>query len=185
MNSNNLEPKEIKFYSNESQNEILKLCENGDIFINGRLAENDKEVVDAMRKFLLKQGLIKNKKIMKETQKQQFNYDNLHDAKKISSRIKVVETIEEAVIGLAQLLKDDPEFFIQEPKQETLEEVAGRLNFLGRELYALKLGAKWQQERSYSEEDMKDAYIQGTLGLEYKKNFNESFYEWFEQFKKK
>jgi hypothetical protein len=61
MNSNNLEPKEIKFYSNESQNEILKLCENGDIFINGRLAENDKEVVDAMRKFLLKQGLIKNK----------------------------------------------------------------------------------------------------------------------------
>lgn len=42
-----------------------------------------------------------------------------------------------------------------------------------------------QQERSYSEEDMKDAYIQGTLGLEYKKNFNESFYKWFEQFKKK
>jgi hypothetical protein len=32
------------------------------------------------------------------------------------------------------------------PKQETLEEVAERLNFLGRELYALKLGAKWQQE---------------------------------------
>jgi hypothetical protein len=46
-------------------------------------------------------------------------------------------------------------------------------------------GAKWQQERSYSEEDMKDAYIQGTLGLEYKKSFNESFYKWFEQFKKK
>jgi hypothetical protein len=53
--------KTIKFYSAKSQNEILKLCENGDIFVNGRLAENDKEVVDAMRKFLLKQGLIKNK----------------------------------------------------------------------------------------------------------------------------
>jgi hypothetical protein len=36
------------------------------------------------------------------------------------------ETIEEAIIGLAQLLKDDPKFFIQEPKQETLEEVAER-----------------------------------------------------------
>jgi hypothetical protein len=64
---------------------------------------------------------------LEEAQKQQFNYDNLHDAKEISSRIKVVKTIEEAVIGLAQLLKDDPEFFIQEPKQETLEEVAERL----------------------------------------------------------
>jgi hypothetical protein len=29
-----------------------------------------------------------------------------------------MKTIKEAVIGLAQLLKDDPEFFIQEPKQE-------------------------------------------------------------------
>ena len=55
------EQKTIKFSSKESQNEILKLCENGDIFVNGRLAENDKEVVDAMREFLLKQGLIKNK----------------------------------------------------------------------------------------------------------------------------
>ncbi len=67
--------------------------------------------------------------ILEEAQKQQFNYDNLHDAKEISSRIKVVKTIEEAVIGLAQLLKDDPEFFIQEPKQETLEEVAKILIF--------------------------------------------------------
>ena len=50
---------------------------------------------------------------------------------------------------------------------------------------AFNNGAKWQQQRSYSEEDMKDAYIQGTLGLEYKKSFNESFYKWFEQFKKK
>jgi hypothetical protein len=44
---------------------------------------------------------------------------------------------------------------------------------------------KWQHQNSYSEEDMKDAYVQGTLGLEYKKSFNESFYRWFEQFKKK
>jgi hypothetical protein len=29
------------------------------------------------------------------------------------------KTIEEAVIGLTHLLKDDPKFFIQEPKQQT------------------------------------------------------------------
>ena len=50
------ESKTIKFYSNESQNEILKLCENGDIFVNGRLAENDKEVVSALKEWLNSQG---------------------------------------------------------------------------------------------------------------------------------
>lgn len=44
---------------NKSNQEILKLCENGDIFVKGRLAENDKEVVDALREFLKGQGLIK------------------------------------------------------------------------------------------------------------------------------
>ena len=38
--------------------EILKLCENGDIFVKGRLAENDKEVVEALREFLKAQGFI-------------------------------------------------------------------------------------------------------------------------------
>lgn len=52
-------PKEINFYT--STNEILKLCENGDIFVKGKLIENDKEVVKALRLFLLEQGLIKNK----------------------------------------------------------------------------------------------------------------------------
>ena len=41
------------------------------------------------------------------------------------------------------------------------------------------LGAKWQQERSYSEEDMKEAYKYGRI---YDMT---SFEEWFEQFKKK
>jgi hypothetical protein len=79
-------------------------------------------------------------------------------------------------------------------KQETIEEIAenfwlndnsmsdnDRISYVNGFLTC----AKWQQENSYSEEDMKDAYIQGTLGLEYKKNFNESFYKWFKQFKKK
>lgn len=38
---------------------ILKLCENGDIFVKGNLAENDKEVVDALREFLKGQGFLK------------------------------------------------------------------------------------------------------------------------------
>jgi len=79
-------------------------------------------------------------------------------------------------------------------KQETIEEIAGNfwlnddsISYNDRISYVngFIMGAKWQQENSYSEEDMKDAYIQGTLGLEYKKNFNESFYKWFKQFKKK
>ena len=31
---------------------VLKLCSNGDIFVKGKLVENDKEVVDGMRMFL-------------------------------------------------------------------------------------------------------------------------------------
>jgi hypothetical protein len=51
-------------------------------------------------------------------------------------------------------------------------------------------GAKWQQERSYSEEDMRKAFIAGgnscieeddVYGSAYKKYME----EWFEQFKKK
>lgn len=40
----------------KNQNEILKLCPNGDIFVKGRLAENDKEVVDAFKEWLNSQG---------------------------------------------------------------------------------------------------------------------------------
>jgi hypothetical protein len=47
-------------------------------------------------------------------------------------------------------------------------------------------GAKWQQERMYSEEDMAEAFITCWKanvpdGIECKVSFN----EWFEQFKKK
>lgn len=50
----------IFFLQEDSQKrEILKLCQNGDIFVNGRLAENDKEVVDALREFLKGVGFLK------------------------------------------------------------------------------------------------------------------------------
>ena len=59
----NLVPQEQNtiFFSqvDKSNQEILKLCENGDIFVKGRLAENDKEVVDALREFLKGQGFLK------------------------------------------------------------------------------------------------------------------------------
>ena len=39
-------------------------------------------------------------------------------------------------------------------------------------------GAKWQQERSYSKEDLEVAFFEGQFG-------RYSFNDWFEQFKKK
>jgi len=43
-------------------------------------------------------------------------------------------------------------------------------------------GAKWQQERSYSEEDLINAFEAGMMFIGEDKG---SFREWFEQFKKK
>ena len=51
-------------------------------------------------------------------------------------------------------------------------------------LEGLELGAKWQAERMYSEEDMMKAYYQGHksgIGSEEALTFK----KWFEQFKKK
>lgn len=46
-----LEP-DVVFFNKVDEIPTLKLCPNGDIFVKGRLADNDKEVVDAMREFL-------------------------------------------------------------------------------------------------------------------------------------
>jgi hypothetical protein len=80
-------------------------------------------------------------------------------------------------------------------KQETLEEVAERYvdNFEYGIAHPRRVcknafinGAKWQQERSYSEEEVKNL-IELFLPYYFKseKEFNEFFNEWFEQFKKK
>lgn len=78
------------------------------------------------------------------------------------------------------------------PKQETLEEAAEkfRSNNPGtmqggnntKILNAFKNGAKWQAERMYSEEDLRNAYRWGTT---VNHGTKEHFNEWFEQFKKK
>lgn len=49
----------IAFNVNTVEEPILVLKENGDIFVKGRLAENDKEVVSAMREFLRSTGHLK------------------------------------------------------------------------------------------------------------------------------
>jgi hypothetical protein len=46
----------VFFSMDKNRNEILKLCPNGDIFVKGRLAENDKQVVDALKEWLNSQG---------------------------------------------------------------------------------------------------------------------------------
>jgi len=86
----------------------------------------------------------------------------------------------------------------EEPKQETLEEVAEnygwriKTNTFSDSVKANELansakqdfinGAKWQQERNYSEEDLRNAYRWGTT---VNHGTKEHFNEWFEQFKKK
>ena len=72
----------------------------------------------------------------------------------------------------------------EEPKQETFEEAEeAAYKFYPEdeqwtERYVFKLGAKWQKERMYSEEDMREAYKYGRIWDD------TSFEEWLEQFKK-
>ena len=74
-------------------------------------------------------------------------------------------------------------------KQETLEEASWKYNPLKKLdgefiRHAFKQGAKWQQERSYSEEEVIDIAKQAfVLGKDF--GLIGTFNEWFEQFKKK
>ena len=75
-------------------------------------------------------------------------------------------------------------------KQETLEEATNNyVNYCAANISENEdladadkrgfiYGAKWQQERSYSKEDLEVAFFEGQFG-------RYSFNEWFEQFKKK
>ena len=88
---------------------------------------------------------------------------------------------------------------MKKPKQETLEEAAEKYHKkiskkrntqLGVPSEDFIAGAKWQQERSYSEEDMRGAFIAGGNSQieeddDYGTEYDAYMEEWFEQFKKK
>ena len=49
----NNSPKYIIFQVDDVD-EFIKLCPNGDIYVKGKLIENDKELVDGLREWLTK-----------------------------------------------------------------------------------------------------------------------------------
>ena len=79
----------------------------------------------------------------------------------------------------------------RKPKQETLEEAALKYSsepqYFGKES-GFRTGAKWQQERMYSEEDMRKAYNQGiddSFDMGFSSKDDTNFNAFIEQFKKK
>ena len=114
---------------------------------------------------------------------------------------------------LIDIMKLDEDLGLyDEPKQETLEEVAkiiSKEHYVDRSDYwaigvdSFKRGAKWQQERSYSEEDMRNAFdsarefnsLDGVVDVHIVlpmggdmldlQPLHFTFEQWFEQFKKK
>ena len=86
----------------------------------------------------------------------------------------------------------------EEPKKETLEEAAKEFvlshdfsritnpNHLANRSF--QFGAKWQQERMYSEGDLREAFKQSRQCKIFEKDMppvHNEFEDWFEQFKKK
>jgi hypothetical protein len=72
-------------------------------------------------------------------------------------------------------------------RKETTKEAAERMSTRVMEIL-FKDEKKWQQERSYSEEDMREAFKQSRQAKIFEKDMPpvyKSFEEWFEQFKKK
>jgi len=52
IKKSDLDPTTISFCNKNEKEPIIKLCSNGDIFVKGKLVENDLEVVEGMREFL-------------------------------------------------------------------------------------------------------------------------------------
>jgi len=69
-----------------------------------------------------------------------------------------------------------------EPKQETLEEAIKKYPLINQRI-GFKLGVKWQQERSYSEEEVQLMLSKLLFDIKHKKA--ENSVKWFEQSKKK
>ena len=54
IKNSDLEPNTISLNTENEKKPIIKFCANGDIFVKGKLVENDLEVVEGMREFLKK-----------------------------------------------------------------------------------------------------------------------------------
>ena len=52
INADNTHLTSTIFQGNSEDEPMLKLCQNGDIYVKGKLVENDKEVVNGMRDLL-------------------------------------------------------------------------------------------------------------------------------------
>ena len=68
--------------------------------------------------------------------------------------------------------------------QETLEKATERICICERDITLFQIGAKWQEENSYSEEDMKLAFENGMANVAMN-NFEFDADTWFKQYKKK
>lgn len=72
--------------------------------------------------------------------------------------------------------------------EETFEEACNRLpielDYSEFDETSFKLGTKWQPKRMYSEEDMKQAFLDGMF-CSCGDTVENTIKEWFEQFKKK
>lgn len=111
---------------------------------------------------------------------------------------------EEQKQHLIDMMKDDEDLVLykKEKQKTTLEEKAEEYEYTDG-IYGFKAGAKWQQERSYSEEDMLQAFesarefnsLDGVVDIHIVLSMGGdisdlqplhfTFKEWFEQFKKK
>jgi len=58
IKNSELEPNTISFSIETNKEPVIKLCPNGDIYVKGKLVENDLDVVEGMRE-LIKYSLIK------------------------------------------------------------------------------------------------------------------------------
>ena len=116
---------------------------------------------------------------------------NLKEEPKALTKLEIAKNI--AAIGIGKEEQERSITIVDVSKQENnLEEAAEReIKFLSPfqddELYkkGFEEGAKWQQEKSYSEEDIREAFFSGCQSERQFKPRIKCWEEWFEQFKTK
>jgi len=120
----------------------------------------------------------------KEDQKQ-----NIIDIMKYDEELRLYDDLKDWDVTVGDGLD---ELELEETLEEAAENCHGNTNSYDSNLIAnaFELGDKWQEPRMYSEEDMKQAFTDGSNTLiydeiNYKSEFKRKMNEWFDQFKKK